>query len=483
MPFPFGASFSLRPAKLAVTRAEGQPVLRAIELLSEALISSLEDVPSVDDLARLLEVLSPSAQLHLNRLVDEIWRSPPASPRQGLLMRHGMQLSNLFRFRAEGLAHARANDDAAYRDWLRWVELGMVFTRMVTARHDPLPWGSVLNPLCSADDSSPKVKKPDYRRLDESLQRQIAHLLLLNMVFPLSIDARQVMVMDALCRQLSDRVLFSRRFRFDAPYLLTQDHVGVPERLEGWEKTECDDLAWFLGFELVLDELGVIKWRLSAGEIPDLLQRSCPGVPATELLVVTSLLAKSVEAGGDLPRQRKEIRHVRQGSIWSCAGFLRVRAEVLHKRQPVKDPFVVEAEMLDASQRGVGLFFAGEAQHIRVGALLALYQAARQNWVMGLVRRVQLAEDGRFAGVELVAPSIVAAQLFDTAGRREPALWLPGCVLWAGGALILGAAKPDPGMTYRLVMADREQWVRLDELRVPGNDFAIYQIEGTVAPV
>lgn len=476
MPFPFGASFSLRPAKLAVARAEGQPVLRAIELLSEALISSLEDVPSADDLARLLEILSPAAQSHLARLVDEIWRSPPASPRQGLLMRHGMQLSNLFRFRAEGLAHAHPADDAAFRDWLRWVELGMVFTRMVTGRHDPLPWGAVLGPLCVRDGATPDGIKPDYRRLDEPLQRQLGHLLLLNMVFPLSLDARQVMVMDALCRLVAERVLFSRRFRFDAPYLLTQEHVGIPERLEGWEKTECDDMAWFLGFESVLDELAVLKQQLNGGEIPERLQRACPDVVATELLVVIGLLIKSVECGGEPPKQRKEIRHVRQGGIWTCAGFLRVRAEVLHKRQPVKDPFVLEAEMLDASQRGVGLFFAGEVQHIRVGALLALYQAARQNWVMGLVRRVQHAEDGRFAGVELVAPQVISAQLFDTTGSREPALWLPGCALWAGGALILGAAKPNAAAMYRLALPDGDQQVKLVSLQVPGNDFAIYQV-------
>lgn len=463
----------LQQARQALEQLRGAAVLPTLEQLCSTLNHCGGQLTAPADKVRLLLLLDEPAHQAVLSLKQTLAETEAGSARLGLLLRHGLQLVNAFRYQAsEAIKHKGVSGELV-AIFLRWTASAFLLQRLGKDSADALNWRRIIGPFCVKSETGDDFRI-ELTRVDADIGQQLGRLALLSMVLPLPLDLRQVLIAERLIGYLAGQVLLSPVYLPTAPFVLTLASQGRPDRLEGWERAGDDMRALFLGFE-ELDEI-TGHWRQELGNAVPLEQlvRPLPGQTASETLALIDIMRNSWVSRA---RSRAEPREAIDGQIWACCDTLRIRGLLAQpvKRRPAQDALVVEASLFNISRRGVGMLFDQEYRHARTGALIALYQERRSCWALGIIRRTAAELDGRrFVGVELLSDSVSSASIVGDAQERQMALLLPPCGERTAGALLLPEPALTAGRRYTLVSDKQEKPIVVESFLLAGNDFVLY---------
>lgn len=461
VPWPFGRDGrALKQAKAAVAVAQRVSTLIAVESLCDALDVGLASPHDPALLERLLLSLEPTARSLMQAMLDTLASSLDNPARFGLW---GFRASALIERLCQSYQlvlteRGREADASLLSSTCYWAVRRMLLSRVAGDTFDDPPWQLLLQGLRGNGSQIPTVDQ-----FEECVRTAISELILMNLVLRRPLEPAQCFVTARCLAELAPLLLLDNAFSRATPCLLMPDNHGLPQRLEGWQMADEDNVSLFCGFYPLRRSIEEKQALLKAGQALFADDAVSEDQRELQMMVLDQLRSTVGRAAADHP----EIQGPERRTL-AAFDFLRIRVLLANPLRPVPkhDALIRDVEVLAFSSEGVDLLLEAGNEYALLNGLLAFFW--RDEWWLCVIRRLRREVDGRqFVGARLLARSAIAARflLVENAERNVlgHAVFVPDSRA-EGGQILLAQMHVDVGCEYTLDLERRERRVCIERI-------------------
>lgn len=500
----------IKQAEDIVQTVEKQAPTQAVASLMNWLPSAIERCHSPLQQLELLNTISPGATQIINSVHRELMASDGNLVKSNLLLKQSGPLAAWIRdqysihlqhalptLQKSGPVAVWAQAMAHYLDWTTNAFVLAFFTPPPPSGLDWHTLYTIYEPTNQMLERAcpPKLLgRADANR--QSVQKSLAHLLLLVRSLSPDLDGRQILIAARIVDMLFPFLILSDKHGQNTPYG-TDIHDSHPPTLLDGSKPPQSQHKFFFGMDAALLQLlGIENLVLAQGILPEGIV-VCDSQGTTESLTVLKHLRNRWSGR---PVVRKADRSLTQSSVDILVSTAHIHQHLFGDASPVlghRSAPRFSAKIEDRSATGYGLLVDGPAPWAVVGSLLAILPPEVPRWSIGTIRRVSSRPQNKLmVGLQLMAMEPLALRLQETSKATEwqlvadlesldthSALYLPPSTLNSGQATLLTEDRIlVPGEVYRARHGGQDLWLKIQAVLELGADYVQYSCQKTGTP-